>query len=83
MINGGFQIMVLIIVVVWACLMNVNSEVMVMSRLHHFNVIIYADDTRLCSTMKINADATHLNMEQNNVSQWIHLNKLSLNVNKP
>ena len=29
----------------------------------HFNFIIYADDTTLCSTLKINADATQLNME--------------------
>ena len=48
----------------------------------HFNFIIYADDTTLCSTLKINADATQLNMELNNVSQWLNLNKLSLNVNK-
>ena len=48
----------------------------------HFNVIIYADDTTLCSTLKINADATQLNMELNNVSRWLNLNKLSLNVNK-
>ena len=45
----------------------------------HFNFIIYADDTTLCSTLKINADATQLNMELNNVSQWLNLNKLSLN----
>ena len=48
----------------------------------HFNVIIYADDTTLCSTLKINADDTQLNMELNNVSQWLNLNKLSLNVKK-
>ena len=50
----------------------------------HFNFIIYADDTTLCSTlkMKINADATQLN-ELNNVSQWLNLNKLSLNVKNP
>ena len=48
----------------------------------HFNFIIYADDTTLCSTVKINADATQLNMELNNVSQWLNLNKLSLNVKK-
>ena len=48
----------------------------------HFNVIIYADDTTLCSTLKINTDATQLNMELNNVSQWLNLNKLSLNVKK-
>ena len=35
----------------------------------HFNFSIYADDTALCSTLKINADATQLNMELNNVSQ--------------
>ena len=49
----------------------------------HFNFIIYADDTTLCSTLKINADATQLNMELNNVSQWLNLNKLSLNVKIP
>ena len=49
----------------------------------HFNFIIYADDTTLCSTLKINADATQLNMELNNVSQWLNLNKLSLNVKNP
>ncbi len=48
----------------------------------HFNFIIYADDTTLCSTLKINADATQLNMDLNNVSQWLNLNKLSLNVIK-
>ena len=48
----------------------------------HFNCIIYADDTTLCSTLKINADATQLNMELNNVSRWLNLNKLSLNVKK-
>ena len=49
----------------------------------HFNLIIYADDTTLCSTLKINADATQLNTELNNVSQWLNLNKLSLNVKNP
>ena len=36
------------------------------------------------STLKIksNADATQLNMELNNVSRWLNLNKLSLNVKK-
>ena len=48
----------------------------------HFNFIIYADDSTLCSTLKINADATQLNMELNNVSRWLNLNKLSLNVKK-
>ena len=48
----------------------------------HFNFIIYADDTTLCSTLKINPDATQLHMELNNVSQWLNLNKLSLNVKK-
>ena len=49
---------------------------------NHFNFIIYADDTTLCSTLKINADATKLNRELNNVSHWLNLNKLSLNVKK-
>ena len=49
---------------------------------NHFNFIIYADDTTLCSTLKINADATQLNRELNNVSHWLNLNKLSLNVKK-
>ena len=49
----------------------------------HFNFIIYANDTTLCTTLKINADATQLNMELNNVSQWLNLNKLSLNVKNP
>ena len=31
---------------------------------------------------EINADATQLNMELNNVSRWLNLNKLSLNVKK-
>ena len=48
----------------------------------HFNFIIYADDITLCSALKINADATQLNMELNNVSHWLNLNKLSLNVKK-
>ena len=48
----------------------------------HFNFIIYADDTTLCSTLKINADATQLNMELNNVSQWLNLNNFSLYVKK-
>ena len=43
----------------------------------HFNFIIYADDTTLCSTLKINADATQLNMELNNVYRWLNLSKLS------
>ena len=49
---------------------------------NHFNFIIYADDTTLCSTLKINADAKKLNRELNNVSHWLNLNKLSLNVKK-
>ena len=48
----------------------------------HFNFICYADDTTLCSTLKVNTDATQLNMELNNVSRWLNLNKLSLNVKK-
>ena len=48
----------------------------------HFNFIIYADDTTLCSTLKVNTDATQLNMELNNVSRWLNLKKLSLNVKK-
>ena len=48
----------------------------------HFNFIIYADDTTLCSTLKSNADATPLNMKLNKVSPWLNLNKLSLNVKK-
>ena len=42
----------------------------------HFNFIIYADDTTLCSALKINTDATPLTKELNNVSQWLNLNKL-------
>ena len=39
----------------------------------HFNFIIYADDTTLCSTLKVNTDATQLNMELNNVSRCVFL----------
>ena len=49
----------------------------------HFNFIVYANDTTLCSTLKMNEDATQLNTKLNNVSQWLNLNKLSLNVKHP
>ena len=55
-----------------------NNDIVQSSK--HFNCIMYADDTTLCSTLKINADATQLNLELNNVSQWLNLKKLSLNV---
>ena len=49
---------------------------------NRFKFIIYADDATLCSTLKINAGATQINMELNNMSQWLNMNKLSLNVKK-
>ena len=45
---------------------------------NHFNFVIYADDTTLCSTLKINADAkkgfshaTKENKTTKNTNQWV------------
>ena len=48
-----------------------------------FNMVIYADDTALCTTL--NLDSTNqkkLNAELKLINQWLQINKLSLNVSK-
>ena len=48
-----------------------------------FKYILYADDTRLFSTIRIPAEATHgINNHLLEVYDWLAVNKLSLNVKK-
>ena len=54
-----------------------------------FNVLIYADDTTLSSTLNTFSDNIHdqnletlINEELLKISEWIKINKLSLNVVK-
>ena len=47
-----------------------------------FDFIIYADDTTLCSTLNRNTNIDAINTELNNITEWLLINKLSLNVNK-
>ena len=51
----------------------------------HFHPILYADDTTLCASLNHhwkNDDNVKLNKELNDVSNWMKLNKLTLNINK-
>ena len=52
----------------------------------YFDVIIYADDTTLCSSIKVELTAAqnskNINDELQNISIWLKSNKLSLNTNK-
>ena len=45
-----------------------------------FNFITYADDTTLCCTL--NQNVNNINKELKNVTEWLKINKLSLNVKK-
>ena len=48
-----------------------------------FNFIMYADDTTLLSTLRINTfDLTIINKELEEIFRWLTANKLSLNVRK-
>ena len=48
-----------------------------------FNFIMYADDTTLLSTLRINTfDHTIINKELEEIFRWLTANKLSLNVRK-
>ena len=49
-----------------------------------FNMIIYADDTTLYSTLEVfgNYISKNLNIELTKVAIWLKLNKLSINIKK-
>ena len=48
----------------------------------HFNFITYADDTTLCGAQTRHNDAKSTELELNKVTEWLNINKLSLNVKK-
>ena len=48
----------------------------------HFNFITYADDTTLCGAQTSHNDAKTTEHELNKVTEWLKINKLSLNVKK-
>ena len=48
----------------------------------HFNFITYADDTTLCGAHTSHNDAKTTEHELNKVTEWLKINKLSLNVKK-
>ena len=48
----------------------------------HFNFITYADDTTLCGAHTNHNDAKTTEHELNKVTEWLEINKLSLNVKK-
>ena len=48
----------------------------------HFNFITYADDTTLCGAQTRHNDAKTTERELNKVTEWLKINKLSLNVKK-
>ena len=48
----------------------------------HFNFITYADDTTLCGAQTRHNDAKTTEHELNKVTEWLKINKLSLNVKK-
>ena len=50
------------------------------SKLFHF--VIYADDTTLCSTLDKNTNIKEMNIQLNNITDWLKINKLSLDVAK-
>ena len=51
-----------------------------------FEYILYADDSTLCSTLDSSkmqlANFNNINVELQKISEWLELNKLSLNANK-
>ena len=48
----------------------------------YFKCITYADDTTLCGTIVGQIDIENIEMELQNVTEWLKMNKLSLNVKK-
>ena len=48
----------------------------------YFKCITYADDTTLCGTIAGQIDIENIEMELKNVTEWLQMNKLSLNVKK-
>ena len=48
----------------------------------YFKFITYADDTTLCGTIAGQIDIENIEMELKNVTEWLKINKLSLNVKK-
>ena len=48
----------------------------------YFKFITYADDTTLCGTIAGQIDIENIEMELKNVTEWLKMNKLSLNVKK-
>jgi len=53
--------------------------------MNNFKAIVYADDTTLFTSLNIKSetyDSRHLNDELCAISNWLKLNKLSLNINK-
>ena len=48
----------------------------------HFNFITHADDTTLCGAQTSHNDAKTTYHELNKVTEWLKINKLSLNVKK-
>ena len=48
----------------------------------HFNFITYADDTTLCGAQTSHNVAKTTEHELNKVTEWLKINKLSLNVEK-
>ena len=49
-----------------------------------FKIIIYADDTTLCSTLYVFGTFTtkEINLERTKITDWLKLNKLSINIKK-
>ena len=47
-----------------------------------FNMVMYADDTRLYCNLSNNTNENDLNSELYKISEWLASNKLSLNVQK-
>ena len=48
----------------------------------YFNFITYADDTTLCGQIAGQIDIENIEMELKHVTEWLKMNKLSLNVKK-
>ena len=48
----------------------------------YFKLITYADDTTLCGTIAGQIDIENIEMELKNVTEWLKMNKVSLNVKK-
>ena len=47
-----------------------------------FKYILYADDTTLYTTIQSTEDLSNINNELSKISDWLAVNKLSLNANK-